>query len=750
MTESAAPASRFRALLSGFRGQSESSRLPVKVCAAYLLLGVTWVLVEDLVLEGHSGAKDMVFVLASAWLVYRLVDYGMKKIRRSESALRESEERMSLLLETTPSGVILFDRGGSLTYANAAAADLLGSLRGEMAGRSCREIVRQFSTPDGTPLPRTLGPTIRILRSGGSLHDVECAVRHPDGRRVVLSVNSAPMRGALGRPDGMILTLADVTERSDAQDLNLRKLSQAIEHSPVGIMITDAESRIEYVNPTCTRMTGYSPGELAGTRKTTLCDDSPGKCALVCRAVREGGGWKEEIERRRKSGESYWESVRVSPIRGPDGAVTHYVWIREDVTEHRRADEALRESEEQFRRIFEQNEEAVLIFRAGTCEILDANPAAVALYGYSREELAERGPALFVEPADRERFEGLIANIGEDDVVQVDRTTHVRKWGGRIIVSIRGKSIRLREGRVGYVTFRDITARLRMEEEMKQHHAQLIHANRMASLGTIVSGVAHEINNPNNLIMFNAPMIVAAWESAAPILEERYRERGDFDLGGLPYSEMRDAVPKLHRGIAEASARIKNIVGGLKDYVRRDTQNLETRVDVNAVVSNALSILHHAILRGTHSFHVDYGPGPPMVMGSSQQLEQVVINLITNSLQALPDPWCAIAVSTRVNEATGHVEIRVRDEGAGMPDEVLARIAEPFFSTRLDAGGLGLGLSISHAIVRSHKGTLRFDSEPGAGTTAVISLPPAPAGAPAADADPAVSAAREGGKDWIR
>ncbi|MGB5995058.1 MAG: ATP-binding protein, partial [Candidatus Deferrimicrobiaceae bacterium] len=268
------------------------------------------------------------------------------------------------------------------------------------------------------------------------------------------------------------------------------------------------------------------------------------------------------------------------------------------------------------------------------------------------------------------------------------------------------------------------TARVRAEEEARARQAQLIHANRMTSLGTMVSGVAHEINNPNNLIMFNAPMIQGAWADADRVLASHFRESGEFLLGGLPYSEMRQVVPKLITGMTESSGRIRNIVEKLKNFARRDSENLDCKIALNEVIRAAASILNHEIVRGCRNFRLDLAENLPMVMGCAQQLEQVMINLIQNSLQALPDRTKGIRIATSVNRGTGMVEVRVIDEGGGMSDEVMKHLAEPFFSTKLDSGGLGLGLSISSSIVLEHNGTLDFTSEVGKGTTARITFPP--------------------------
>jgi len=137
----------------------------------------------------------------------------------------------------------------------------------------------------------------------------------------------------------------------------------------------------------------------------------------------------------------------------------------------------------------------------------------------------------------------------------------------------------------------------------------------------------------------------------------------------------------------------------------------------------AIAILNHEILHATHHFEVVYGKEIPPVMGSARQLEQVVINLLNNAIQALRSSREGITVSTRCVPETGEVEVAVADEGVGMSPEVLERTKVPFFSTRLESGGLGLGLSISRSIVKDHRGILTFETEEGKGTRTTLRLP---------------------------
>ena len=243
----------------------------------------------------------------------------------------------------------------------------------------------------------------------------------------------------------------------------------------------------------------------------------------------------------------------------------------------------------------------------------------------------------------------------------------------------------------------------------------------MVALGTLVSGVAHEVNNPNNFIMLNTPILSDAWESALPILEEYYEQNGDFVLGGINYTEMREKIP--FSGISDGSKRIKQIVEDLKSFVRKDIPDVTRPVEINNVLKTALSLVSDMIYKSTKHFSVRYGKNIPVIKGNSQRLEQVVINLIQNACQALPERERSIRVSTSSDEEKSSVVLRVKDQGRGIPTESLPHITDPFFTTKHDSGGVGLGLSISERIVEEHGGRMTFTSEVGKGTQVEIILP---------------------------
>lgn len=270
---------------------------------------------------------------------------------------------------------------------------------------------------------------------------------------------------------------------------------------------------------------------------------------------------------------------------------------------------------------------------------------------------------------------------------------------------------------------KDIKARIRAEKEAERRRQQLIEADKMASLGVLVAGVAHEINNPNNFITINTPILRQAWEDFAPILDAHLAEHGDFAVAGIPYSEMRHHVPELFAGIADGSERIKKIVLNLRDYARQGTAAMDQLFDLNQVVRAALTLLANPLKKATNHLVVEYGEALPLIRGNFQRAEQVVINLIQNAYQSLPDPERKLTIATATDKRRRLVVLKVRDSGCGIAKKNLKHIQDPFFTTRRDSGGTGLGLSISAGIMEEHGGRLEFSSPPGKGTTASAIFP---------------------------
>ncbi len=270
---------------------------------------------------------------------------------------------------------------------------------------------------------------------------------------------------------------------------------------------------------------------------------------------------------------------------------------------------------------------------------------------------------------------------------------------------------------------REVLERKRALEELRRHQDKLVQADKMASLGILVSGVAHEINNPNGLILLNLPILKDVYADAGEMLERRFREEGDFLLGGVSYARMRQEIPLMLEEMSEGAKRIKRIVEDLKDFARRDDSVRMDPFDLNAVVRAAVRLVETSIRKATNHFTAEYDDRLPLLRGNAQRIEQVVVNLVINACQALVDSSGRISLVTFFDPQSGCATLRIQDDGTGILPEHLPHLTDPFFTTKREAGGTGLGLSISAGIVKEHGGTLAFDCPPEGGTIVTLTLP---------------------------
>ena len=262
----------------------------------------------------------------------------------------------------------------------------------------------------------------------------------------------------------------------------------------------------------------------------------------------------------------------------------------------------------------------------------------------------------------------------------------------------------------------DITEKVRLAEE-----AEL--ASRLASLGELSAGVAHEINNPNAMILLNAPVVKQIFEASLPVFEQYCREHGDFEFGGMTYAELIEEAPTLLAGIIDGSERIRRIVEDLKDFVRHDNSAGDEVFKLEEAVKAAARLTEGSVKKAPARLQVCYFSSLRPIKGRRQDIEQVLVNLIVNACQALSGSESMIELSAGFDEQKNENIIIIRDEGNGIKPQDLPRIMDPFFTTKRESGGTGLGLSISARILRKHGGTMGFVSSPGEGTTVTVRLP---------------------------
>ncbi len=401
--------------------------------------------------------------------------------------------------------------------------------------------------------------------------------------------------------------------------------------------------------------------------------------------------------------------------------------IRQSAKGERRRREihlALRESEHKYRLLAETASEFIIAFDHDG-RILYVNRAWVATGGYCPEETSQQSIFELIPADAHETFKQRVGQLQSGAIQQsLFETELTTAAGAQIPVEVT--LVLLNDDDLAlqfFITARDITEKKTAEKQARIHHEQLFQADKMATLGTLVSGVAHEINNPVTSIMLNATILQKAWHAVLPILDRHRQGVGDFKVGGMTFSVLQDRMPLLLESVADGARRVKVIVEDLKDFSRQSPPQMHDRIDINLIVNKAIGLLGNLIKQSTRRFESDFGRDIPIFMGNAQKIEQVIINLIVNACQSLPDRDRGVRIATACDQVENRIVIQVSDEGCGIPEESLQRIRDPFFTTKREAGGTGLGLAIVDRIVRDHGGQISFDSTVGQGTTARVLLP---------------------------
>jgi PAS domain S-box-containing protein len=383
----------------------------------------------------------------------------------------------------------------------------------------------------------------------------------------------------------------------------------------------------------------------------------------------------------------------------------------------------LEETAGKYRELVE-NANSAIIRLDGNGKVLFINEYAHKLFGHPPSEVEGRNIAETIGKPVKAPTAGADMFQAPEKYPYLERE-HLTARGQRIWVGWTNRSIVDKDGRLveTLCVGGDITKSKEAEELAALQRSKLIQADKMATLGILVSGVAHEINNPNNYIGLNAQSLLDMWRDMAPVLGSYARENPDYAVAGLAYQDLSKEIPGMLKGISDGANRIKAIVQSLKDFSRMEPDDMTQKIDMAKLLESAQIIVGNLIKKTTDNFTVALSPDLPPVRGNFQRIEQVVINLLTNACQATDDPAKPVAVSVDYRREAKEMVVCVSDRGRGIDPKDLKRVFDPFFTTKRDEGGTGLGLAVSYSIVKDHGGDLRLDSALGKGTVATLILP---------------------------
>jgi len=370
-----------------------------------------------------------------------------------------------------------------------------------------------------------------------------------------------------------------------------------------------------------------------------------------------------------------------------------------DVTEIKRANDAVRESEERFRQLYEAAFEGLAIHESG--RILEVNEAMAAMFGYARDEMVGMSPMDLIAPdsSGAPREFSFADSPGNADAPH--ETVGIRRNGTTFSVEMRGKSIPYRGRTVLVTAMQDLQDRKRAQDQSDQHREELAHVLRLSTMGEMATGLAHELNQP-------LAAIVSYTQGSV-----RRLQSGGGDIG-----EVVTAIESA----AKQAQRAGEIIKRLREQVRK-REPKSTPVDINALVRNASEVLGGEAKRSRVTLRLQLTDHLPVVLADSVQIEQVVINLVKNACEAVCDGEAAdrnVWIQTR-NTPDNEVEVLVRDAGPGLTAGAAKRAFEPFFTTKVK--GMGMGLSISRSIIEAHGGRIQVQPNDSGGVTFSFSLP---------------------------
>jgi PAS domain S-box-containing protein len=512
----------------------------------------------------------------------------------------------------------------------------------------------------------------------------------------------------------------EVAERRRAEGETLR-LAAAVEQAGDGIVITDADGAIQYVNPAFTAMSGYDREEVLGQTPRVLKSGElpPELYEQLWQTLLAGQTWRGELVNRRKDGRLYTEHMTATAVRGSDGKATHFVAIKQDVTERRRVEQELLRTQYAV----DHSPDAVL-WVGEDGRLLYANEAACRSTGHPREELLTMRFTDVDPDIPAEAFAGEWQALREAGS-RTFETRRRRRDGSVFPIEIAMNFVAF-GGREYLCTFaRDVTARHQLEEQFRQ-------AQKMDAVGRLAGGVAHDFNNLLGVIHGYSELLL---------------RRLDPSGGDRNKAEQ----------ILRAAERAARLTGQLLTFSRK--QVVEMRViDLAALVAEMVPMLARLIGEDV-DLQVDRAPEVARVRADAGQLEQVVMNLAVNARDAMPrggslrielrnvDLDEAYARVHLVARAGPHVMLAVADSGIGMDAATLSHLFEPFFTTKEKGKGTGLGLATVYGIVQQGGGHITVESDLGRGTTFRVYLPAVDIAA--AEASLAPSSSASGGVETI-
>jgi two-component system cell cycle sensor histidine kinase/response regulator CckA len=620
---------------------------------------------------------------------------------RDITARKRAEEAvvwLAAIVESSQDAIYGGDLEGRLTSWNKGAELMYGYTAEEVIGKSV-----SFLVPPGRV--DELEVLTEKLKAGLRSHTYETVRVAKDGTLLNVSVSISSVLDSAGSLIGVSAIARDITAQKNAEEA-LRKANEtSVYASPIPIIAADAKRQITVWNPAAEKLLGWSEEDLIGKPNPSIPPEEEAEASALHQRLLSGETIRGvEVRRRRWDGSSVAVSLSATPLWDTEHKVKGIIGFLTDITERKRAEEALRKAEEKYRGIFENAVEG--IYQTTTDgRYISANLALARMLGFdSPEELVStRNDIKNQEYVNPELHGSFVRLMEEHSVVQNFEYQAYRKDGGIIWVSGSAHAVRDVRGRILHFegTVQDITQRRELEQQLRQ-------MQKIEAIGRLAGGVAHDFNN-----------ILMAISSYSELLARKLPEG--------------DPSHRYAEEILRATNRGSSLTQGLLAFSRKQVISPKV-VDLNSLIAQQTEMLKRLI---PENIEMQFVPFDALgrVRVDSSQIEQVVMNLIINARDAMPDGGDILIETDNAELRDGdcglhgstvpgkYVVLAVSDSGCGMDAETVSHIFEPFFTTKEQGKGTGLGLATVFGIVEQSSGHIFVQSEPGHGTTFKIYLP---------------------------
>ena len=672
-------------------------------------------------------------LFGSIFIVFGIyIQSGITRSKKAEHALKvavikaeDEKNKTKEIIEAIGDGIILQDTDYKILYQN----QVQNAIYGNRIGEYCYKVYEgKDSICEDCPIEASF--------SDGKIHKTERRVPTDTGI-LYIELTGSPLRDSTGKIIGGVKVVRDITELKKIEE-SLKLFSDAVEEAPDGVQIADLNGYIIYSNKAIEKIYGFSPSEYKGKHVNEMNVDPEFASSVIIPTIRDTGRWSGELMVKHKDGHAFPIWLTASMIKNSKGEPIASMGMISDITERKRmeeelrrahdelelrirertaelvktnetlqaeiterknAEEALKQSEEKYRKLIDNIQDGVFILQ--DAKIQFANEAFARIAGYTAEEVIGKDLRQLVASEDLEKVADRYHRRQAGEDVPREYEFHMLHKDGRtrILINTNVGLITYR-GRVASMgTVKDIT-------EKKRSESQLLRAQRMESIGTLASGIAHDINNVLTPIMLS---------------QELLRDR-------LTDEDSKRLLNTIERSTHRGANLMKQVLSFTKGV-----DGERNALQVSQLISEIKQIAKETFPRNIE-LRNDIPKDLWTISGDATQLHQVIMNLCVNARDAMPDGGI-LSISAenllidedyaRMNSEAKigpHIVTTVSDTGTGIPAKIMDRIFEPFFTTKHEKG-TGLGLSTSLGIVRSHGGFINVYSEIGRGSVFKVYLP---------------------------